>query len=228
MMIETEHDGGLERLVRFYVKQSLRWISPVDLVGIEAVRLVRRIPTEVVDINEAIRDLYVGYGPVRAVYARGSGAQLPQILLSMEGLRYQIPLVGFLSPMPVVVIASILAHETAHHLKETRGYVFLPGEKYPEYSARPGIEEEMANRYAFLVVQRMLVKWRYRFGAYLMNSFSNYYFGLAMAAWEAKDYRGSAEKWHKSWLLNSERQEAVEWFWHSKRKLGNERESGGE
>lgn len=221
MKIETEHDGRLERLVRFYVEQSLKWISPVDLVGIESIRLVSRISNEAVDINVDIRDLYVGYGPIQAVYAHGSDTRRPYIMLSLEGLLYPVPLVAYLSPMPIVIVARMLAHETAHHLVATRGYVFLPGEKYPKYSARPGIEEEIANRYAFFVVQRMLEKWRFRFGAYLMSSFSDYYYGLAMAAWEAKNYSSSAENWYKSWLLNSERHEAVEWFWHSRRKLNS-------
>ena len=121
--------------------------------------------------------------------------------------------------MPTLLIAKALAHEVGHHLVNTKGYIFTPDEKYPDYKKHPDYEEEMANRYAFDVLSSMKKKLQYKFGTLLMNYFADFYYGVAATKWQEKKYKVAADYWYKSFLLNSERQETVEWLWHSRKKI---------
>ena len=73
----------------------------------------------------------------------------------------------------------------------------------------------MADRYAHSVINKMKEKLAYKFGARIMNIISDIYFGAAIAKWEAKKYKEAADNWYKSFLLNSERQESIDYYWHS-------------
>ena len=139
--------------------------------------------------------------------------------MALKHLYFPIPYLAYCSPIPTLRIARIIAHEVGHHLVATRGYIFTPDEKYPDYKKKTEYEEEMANRYAFRVIERMKEKRFYRIGASMTNFLSDWYYGTATAKWEVKNYKASADYWYKSFLLNSERQESVEWYWHSEEKL---------
>ncbi len=214
----------LPPLAIWHIKKSLQWIPPLDLVGIDHIRLV----DEVTEINTGSpkkdKELHDEMSKPAGFYCKGENSPA-FIELIIKNLYYPIPFFANFSPLPTLRIAKILAHEVGHHLIRTRGYVFLHDEKYPAYEKKPEFEEEMADRYALEIVRKMKKKLTYKIGTYLMDSLSDYHYGVAMAAWNDKDYKSSAAHWEKSLILNSERQESLEWYWHSRKKIEDSKKS---
>jgi hypothetical protein len=208
--------NNLPPLALWHINKSLQWFPPLDLVGIDHILLVN----EVTEINTGSpkKDKVM-----HDEMSKASGFYViktpPFIKLVIDNLYYPIPYFANFSSFPTLFIARVLAHEVGHHLVRTRGYVFTPGERYPSYEKKPEIEEGMADRYAFEVVSKMKEKLTYKIGAYIMDFFSDYYNSLAMDAWKEKNYKVSAELWLKSYILKTERQETLDWYWHSRKKL---------
>lgn len=217
--------GRLPFLALWHIQKSLEWISPLDLQGIDHIRLVDKISGSNVELTEELKKKYIEDCIVSGIYYKKTEAGDAFIALALEHLYFPLPNLVYCSPVPTLHIARTIAHEVAHHLVSTRGYIFLPGEKYPVYESNPEFEEEMANRYAFGVIEKMKEKRYYKMGASMMNFVSDCYYGIAAARWEARRYKSSADYWYKSFLLNSERQESIEWYWRSKEKLNASSES---
>jgi len=207
---------SLPPMFGWYVERSLAWISPLDLLGIGEIRLIRKIPIENIHISPAIRDRYVGSGVNAAAYSPKNENGDASILLSVEDTYFPIPHIAYFSPIPILYIASIIGHEVGHHLIATRGFVFTPNERFGDYYRSPGIEEEFANRYAFDVVSKMKLRPTFKFAQWAMHTFSDVYYGLATAQCRNSDFRKAAKSWHKCWLLNRERHEALQWFWQTR------------
>ncbi len=209
----------LPPLAIWHIKKSLQWIPPLDLVGIDHICLVDEVTEINTGSSKKDKELHDEMSKPFGFYSNKTHNRPAFIKLIIRNLYYPMPYFANFSPFPTIYIARALAHEVGHHLVRSRGYIFLPDEKYPSYEKKPEFEEEMADRYAFGVVRKMKEKLIYKIGAYLMDSLSDYHFGVAMAAWKDKDYKSSADHWLKSSILNSERQESLEWYWHSRRKL---------
>jgi hypothetical protein len=136
------------------------------------------------------------------------------ITLNLGDIYRLVPLAYRWTTVPPLLIVHALAHEVAHHLVATRGYVFSPGErfKHREY------EEVAANRYAFYVVKRMEERWYYRFGRWLIKDLADHHHVKALLDWREKRYGKSAEHWYKAWCLNPELDEAAYWYLRAKEK----------
>jgi hypothetical protein len=109
-------------------------------------------------------------------------------------------------------MARTVAHEVAHHLAATRGFIFAEHEPIRQGA----IEEEMADRYAYEVVRRMKEKWYYRKAERLLRYFSKVHFLEGQQCWERGQYADAATCWYKSWLLDLENQQTIEWFLRAK------------
>ena len=205
------------------VRKTLKWIPPLDLQGIECILLRAKCPEPSENSSKLYKHAYHNNFTIYAEYVSKTESTPAKVYLYIQDIYHPIPYLTCFSPMPTLLIAQGIAHEVGHHLVRTRGYVFTPDEKYPDYRKKPAYEEEMVDRYAFGIVQNMREKLCYKLGAYLIRFFSDWYYGLAVARWEAKRYKEAADNWYKSFLLNPERQESVEWYWHSRRKLEKEK-----
>ena len=204
----------------WHIRKAHQWIPPLDLVGINHILLRDKISyLSVINSDKQLIKAHQENFSICGFYTFGTENHQPFITLFLDDIFLPIPYFAKFSPIPTLLIAQALAHEVGHHLVSTRGYIFTLDEKYPVYTKRPAYEEEMVNRYAFNVVDKMKKKLLYRVSAHLMNYLSDCYYGMAAARWEAKRYKDASDYWYKSFLLNSERQETIEWLWHSKEKL---------
>jgi hypothetical protein len=197
---------------RWFIRNSLKWIPEIDQAGIECIYLRDKLPQSTLQspkwhTSREKEGLVTG-----AVYAVKTSISPPHIVLFIKDLYYAIPSIVRFSPMTGLYIAQHVAHEVGHHLIEERGYVFVPSEKYPSDK----YEEEMANRYAFEILNKMKKRWYYKLGDRLMKHISAVYFGLGSGHWKKKEYAKSVAYWYKSWLLDPENQRTAEWYWRAK------------
>lgn len=204
-------------LLFWHIRKVLKWISPVDLIGIEYIRLENNSPqlfTDPYHNSKHLRDLK----PL-GMYFPQTPDSLPFITLYIDELYYPIPYLAYYSPMTTLLIAKTLAHEVAHHLVRTKGYIFSHDEKYPSYERSPEYEEEMATRFAFETVRKMKKKLIYKLGAYMMKSISEWYYAVAVAKWDNKNYKATLDYCWKAFLLNNDSKEAINGYWLAIGKL---------
>jgi hypothetical protein len=98
-----------------------------------------------------------------------------------------MPRLYWYTPASTLNICYTLAHEVGHHLIATRGYVFEKTESYSDDE----IEEEFCNRYAFVVTKRMLKRYYYRFGDWLLRDLAGWHSRFWVYFMEAGKIRGS-------------------------------------
>jgi hypothetical protein len=82
--------------------------------------------------------------------------------------------------MATLRIAFTFAHEIAHHVIATRGFVYDRTEKYRPWQAGEfdPKKEETADRYADEVVSRMCQNWQYKLGRWLNKVLSKLWFEI--------------------------------------------------
>jgi hypothetical protein len=189
-----------------------RWIPEIDLAGLDHVRLLSTIddlPSEP-DWWTKMCDKDASW--VKAVYRRKFETSPACIVFFVDAIY--LPLESFIRfrPITTLYLSRIVAHEVGHHLIATRGFVFAPDEKYgsDEY------EEEMANRYAFEIIQRMKSKWYYRVADRVLKFFSQIHFEEGRQNWQRERYELAAACWYKAWLLNIDDKKAEDLYWEAK------------
>lgn len=203
----------------WHIQSGLKWIPSYDLVGIREIQLFDKIWKPDAKSAEWHKRVVTENFAINGVYAQQTKNEPAKIILFIKDLYRPIPSAVWWTPVPILYISRILAHEVAHHVIATRGYIFEPGEVYRSVEH----EEEMSDRYAFNVIKKMKRKWRYKIGASLTKYIAAVDFELGSEAWKKKKYKDAAEFWYKSFLLDSERQDTIEWYWHAKGKLGTNR-----
>jgi hypothetical protein len=197
---------------RWHIRKVLGWIHPVDLDGIAFVRLVDKLPEPSIgDQTWHKRATEEGFS-VEGLYVCRQGTHPAHLVLFIRDLYRAVPRVLQFSTVPTLLIGRSLAHEVGHHLVAKQGYIFEPNEKYQKFE----YEEEMANRYAFSVLQRMYSRWHYRVGSWLSKRTAALHYVMATADWKEQKYAQAAECWYRAWLLDPDRQDAVDWFWRAK------------
>ena len=215
----------LPPLAIWHINKSLQWIPPLDLVGIDHILLVDKVTEINTGSPKKDKELCDKMSKPSGFYYMKTQSNPAFIRLIISNLFYPIPYYANYSPFPTLHIAKALAHEVGHHLVATKGYIFAPDEKYPSYEKKPEIEEEMADRYAFQIVSKMKEKLTYRAGTYIMEIFALYHHSFAMDAWKVKNYKASAECWSKAYLLDTEKQEYLDWYWQSREKIESNQKS---
>lgn len=198
------------------VRSALGWINAADLAGITHVLLVDEMPREVhgrrggPPRSESERlDAYGFYVSERL----GVG---PFVALVVPSHYSLLPAAYRLTTAPTLLVAHTLAHEVAHHLVATRGYVFEPTERF----RREEFEEEFADRYAAEVIKRMRRRLRYRVGWWALKDLANWQYVLGILDWRDKRYEEAAEHWRKSALLNPEVPDTIYWYHRAREMAG--------
>jgi len=199
------------------VRRSLRWIDAQDLNGLSYVQIADQLP-EIGPEDDAAdwakrasadgTDEFT-YG----WYARPSEDRPGHIIL--YGRRIYRGLPGYLwwSTLPTLRIARSLAHEVAHHLVATRGYVFQPGEDKDQ-------EESLANAYAAKVLVKMTSHWPYQLGQRGMRELASWHYVYGIADYNAKKYRSAADSFYKSWDLDPQNKESLNLYWRAREMSG--------
>lgn len=191
----------------WHVRRALSWINQDHLKGLGFIWLMDHIPETTEDENakRALAGellLYGAYGPQKG--------RLPSyVLLLTQYVYLGIPAFYSVTPVPTLRIVKTLAHEVAHHLIATRGYVFQPGEDLSD-------QESLANRYAAGVLQDMMKRWHYKLGRWLINDLAETNYAFGAIEWQKQRYCAAADRWHKAWALNPELEDIADLYWQAK------------
>jgi hypothetical protein len=194
--------ADIQKRVEGHVWRSLSFIYPPDLVGISFVRLVDKAPIDVKlylkqghKKNDVTDSSYAFYKPAQQKDAAYVALIVPEILRD-------IPHRLMWTPAPTLLFAHAIAHEVGHHLISQRGYALHPSEVPRERSS--DYEEEMVNRYAFEVVRKMKMQWRYKIGQRVIEEIARWWNIQGQLAWEKKRYKRSKEYFLRAFHLNPE------------------------
>ena len=179
------------RLTRWHVRCALKWLSPAELARLEFIRILDE------DESPAKRQKRgdIWSRTTNGRYTRKHGREGAHIKLYARDLYLCIPLLFKLTPVATLRVAFTLAHEVGHHLVNERGYIFSNREKYKPYGVYNEYEENICERFAFIVRRRMLGSRRYKFGAWLSRQLSYLYAGRADARWNRRQYEQAAFYW---------------------------------
>jgi len=193
------------------VRRSLRWINPDHLTGIRYVELIDKLPDVeptspdwYKEVRQTTRGTYGWYNEQTETDCAG-------IVLHMPDLCYGIPRFLWWTTVPTLLIAKVLAHEVAHHLQVTRGYISSLNENFK----RDWQEEAAADRYAFDLIRRMRQKWSCWLGHEVIDITAQAYYRLGVKSWEEKNYAKAASYWYKVMRLDSDHTYAAHWYWRA-------------
>jgi hypothetical protein len=201
--------------IEWQVRRSLRWFEPSLLEELGSVQIESEMPEAPQGGNETewARDVRaLGHSSyVNGWYApAGEGAQA-SIMLYGHPIYRSIPRMLWWTTVPTLRILSTLAHEVAHHLVATRGYVFEKGEDVAD-------EEALATRFSKKMVEATAMRWSYRLGRWCIKDLSNWYYIFAMTDWEKKDFSAAARRFYKAWDLSPDNDEAAYWYWEARER----------
>ena len=209
MKVNVETDFH-PRLTDWHLRKVLQWINPLDLAGIEYIRLLRG---EDAGPNETGQATYLRSPVCVGEYSNPNlklkNPKAPYITIYTRPFYYGIPWLFRYSPVATLRMAFVLAHEVGHHLIARKGYIFAANETYKPYGMDDEREEGTANRYAVDLVRRMSARWYYRIGHWLSNKISDWYYNFGQAAWEKGEYDEAAYNWFSSHCANPENHDAA-------------------
>lgn len=195
--------------LEWQVRRSLRWIHKSDLHGLDLIRLEDEL-SETTDLaaacQERLRAEREGGAGVYGWYSREAPTL---IVLYVRDIYRGIPSLLWWSSVPTLRIVRTLAHEVAHHVTATKGYVFQPGEKADD-------EELIANRYAASVLSKMRAHWRYRFSHWCLREIAAWHYAFGNVDWREKKYEAAANRFFRAWDLDPEHSDASYWYWRAK------------
>jgi len=210
MKIRNECTVSPRGLIRS-VERSLDWINPIDLDGISFIRLMDELPKTIDKFPLWQKDLKKRRVSLTGRYMARHKNEPAYITLYIRNLYRGIPSLLQFSPLPALVIQGTLAHEVGHHLIATRGYIFQPTETFDHQE----VEEEFCDRYAFSVVNKMLPKAHYRMSNWILKKLADWYYDFASLDWNDKKYKDASERFLTAFLLNSNLDDALYWYWRA-------------
>lgn len=195
-------------LWRWHLRRCLSWINPADIASVGLIQVEDRIPEANPDAPSWHRRATSENLTVNGLYQRAEEDSPATIRLFIRDLYRGIPKIYWLTPVVTLNMARTLAHEVGHHLIAKRGYVFVPGEKvFPA-----DFEEEMANRYSHMVVQKMMDRCYYRIGKWATKDLAGSHYVKEILKWRIGDYERAAENWYRTFCLDPDREDAIYWY----------------
>lgn len=208
----SDAPAGLERRVR----QAVRWIEASHLEGLSSIQLEAEMPKSAVAEHEVKWARRVRLED-RTAHAKGwyasPATNAPAfVMLYVQPIYRGMPRALWWSPLPTLRIIRTLAHEVAHHLKVSRGFILHEGENDID-------EEALADRYAESVLERVTKKWPYKLGQLCLRELASWHYTYGMLDWREKKYLSAMERFYKAWDLNPENKEAGYWYWRAKDNL---------
>ena len=175
--------------------ESLKQFPPEDLAGLEVIWLHNNLPAAANPDDWGVH--HEGARIFGAYFARTKKYSSYVVLFVKNIYCSLIPHFPFynLTAVPVLCLSKTLAHEIAHHLFATRGYIFTPREKR-------GDEEKLCEEYAERHLQRLQKKWRYKIGFRLLNWLAELHYSTGIVYSSKKKYCEAADHWYLAWNLN--------------------------
>jgi hypothetical protein len=170
----------------------LKWANPLDLAGVELIRLIEEQPSE-----KSIRKpppFYLQDSACLGEYkkkAKRSGF----INLYTSNLYRGVPVLFWVTPVATLRVAFTLAHEIGHHIVARRGFIYEPTERFKLKEFNDQYQEALVDRFARDTVRRMCRKWHYRLGRWLSKRISGFYYLQGTVDWDRKEYERAAYHW---------------------------------
>ena len=191
-----------------HIKESLRWIKQSDLEGIRVIKLddkMAKVSKQAAmwaqTASHSGERVYGWYCPLKE--------KTPAfIVLYVNEICHSIPSVLRRGPLLTLRLTRSLAHEVAHHLRATRGYILQNNENNEE--------EMLADLYAEEVTQRMIKNWRYRFSRFVLKEIASWHYAFGQVDWRQKHFADSANHFFSAWDLDRENGNASNWYWRAK------------
>lgn len=202
--------------IEWQVRRSLHWFEPSLLKELGSIQIESEMPEALQRREEPewARDVrttgHTAY--VNGWYALAQQGTPASIMLYAEPIYRPIPSFLWWTTVPTLRILRTLAHELAHHLIATRGYVFEKGEDVAD-------EEALANRFSATVLASTARKPSYRLGQWFIKDLADWYYTFAMTDWKKKDFRAAASRFYNAWDLCPENTQAGYWYWEARERL---------
>lgn len=205
-------------ITRRHVERVLSWLPKRDLEGLEVVRVIEDCPDE--ELNADKVPAYMRGFRYNGMYVPRRKNGPAQILLYANDVYFGIPKVFLKSRMATLKIARTLTHEVGHHVIATRGYIYDPSEKYrPWNGIRNPAEEDMVDRYASDVLERMKRQLSYKVAELQTQTVSHLLYKAGLQDYFAENYKASASRQARAHSLNPKNEEAGQCFRHAIEKL---------
>lgn len=212
--VDTKYFPGL---TEWHIQRALNWISPLDLEGLELIRVIDESHD---DPESANLPSYLKGFPYSGGYLRQTPTRRAQVLLYGNYLYLGVPRFLLRSPMVTLNLTRTLAHELGHHVIATRGYIYQPGEKYKPWDGiRNPYEEKMADAYTADVMGRMQRHWRYKLGKLLARMLSTLLYEAGLQDYWEGNYQSAASREFRAHTLNPENEDAGQCYRHAMEKL---------
>lgn len=209
---------SVPKSMRRHVLRALKWVNPVDLVGLDLIKLIYEVDPS--SLNETLRQGHDQGQAINGMYFRKRSDRPAQIHLYSKDLYLGIPLKLKRWPIVTYCIARTLFHEIGHHVIAEKGYIYLPTEKY-KGEGYDEFKEEMADRYAFDLLSKMTNHPYYKLGKSMTRWLANEHYAQGIYYWKLEQYSKAAEKWYFTWHLNPAHEYAAHWYWRAREMSEN-------
>jgi hypothetical protein len=198
----------------WHVRRSLTWLRENDLSGLFCIRLLNELPQPTDQSDEEYKNAWAQGHDICGLYSAETTETVSCITLNLGDIYRPISRAYWCTTVPILLVARTLAHEVAHHLVATKGYVFSEGESFKHRED----EERAANRYALNVLARMQSRWYHTLGAWLIKDLGDHHYIQGMLDWRERNYAKAAAHFYKSCRLNPNHDEAAYWYWRAKNR----------
>ncbi len=179
------------RITKRHVERVLSWLPKRDLKGLEVVRVIKDCPDE--ELNADKVPAYMRGFRYNGIYVARIKNRPAQILQYANDIYFGVPKNFLGSRMATLKLARTLAHEVGHHVIATRGYIYDRSEKYKSWNGvRNPVEEDIVNRYASDVIERMKKYWSYKVAELLTQMVSNRLYKAGLQDYWDENYKAAA------------------------------------
>jgi hypothetical protein len=212
-LISVESAKLNKSFLESHIKRVLCWIKQDHLEGLGVIKLQEKMGE--VSNQAAIwaQAAYHARERVYGWYCPAKGKNQAYLVLYVSEICCPIPLILRWGPIFTLRLARSLAHEVAHHLQATRGYIFAHNESDDE--------EALADYYAKEVIYQMTENWRYRFAGLVLKEIASWHFAFGQVDWKQKHFSDAANHFFAAWDLDREHSKASRWYWRAKEELSN-------
>lgn len=112
------------------------------------------------------------------------------------------------STVPAIRILPTLAHEVAHHIFFTRGYIFSPGELGDD-------EESNAAAYGNKVLERVMRHQTYKLGQRCIKELAFWHYSNGIIDSQKNNFVSAADRFYKAWVLDPTLEDVGKFYWLS-------------
>lgn len=216
--IEIEIEiGRFSRITRWHIRRVLKFINPADLDGLQIIRVINECPDdpEYLSVPRYLPGfLYNGQ------YLKKAAGRPAEIVMYANDIYFGIPCLLMSTTVATLKLARTLAHEIAHHVVQTRGYIIDETEKFTPFDGSRNPEEESAaNAYANDVIKRMSHRLSYRLGRLLSAALSSILHRAGLRDYWHRRYARAASRLARAHSLDPQNEEAGQAFRHAVEKL---------